>query len=246
MKRPARTDLPEKIQYTKYYEHDGMLRAYANRAMVLAMLFAVIAMTSLGFAIYVRVQPPTVVRVDQDGNAKSLGSIPEEGKPNAFPVLTAQAATDPAPTELEAKAVVRAFLERYLAYTPATVDQNLATAFNMMTANLRTYSVSKLRDEDTVGKIKEDRIISQLGIRTIEPVKDAPWTYVAFGVKEIHRVRQRAESTDRIVGRYNVRLVQDRRSESNPSGLLVAEFSERQMMGERDGDLLQESKVLEK
>src|SRR2546425_5395713 len=246
MKRPARTDLPEKIQYTKYYEHDGMLRAYANRAMVLAMLFAVIAMTSLGFAIYVRVQPPTVVRIDQDGNAKSLGSIPEEGKPNAFPVLTAQAATDPAPTELEAKAVVRGFLEHYLAYTPATVDQNLASAFNMMTANLRTYSVSKLRDEDTVGKIKEDRIISQLGIRTIEPVKDAPWTYVAFGVKEIHRVRQRAESTDRIVGRYNVRLVQDRRSESNPSGLLVAEFSEQQMMGERDGDLLQESKLLEK
>jgi hypothetical protein len=63
-------------------------------------------------------------------------------------------------------------------------------------------------------------------------------------VKEIHRVRDRTESTDRIVGRYNVRLVQDRRSELNPSGLLVAEFSEQQMVGERDGDLLQESKLL--
>src|SRR5439155_15949142 len=241
-----RTDLPERIQYTKNYEHDGMLRAYANRAMVLAMLFAVIAMSCLAFAIYVRVQPPTVIRVDPNGNAKSVRAIAEKGKPSTSPILSVQAATDPAPTDLEAKAVVRSFLEHYLAYTPATVDQNLATAFNMMTANLRTYSVSKLRNEDTVGKIKEDRIISQLGIRTIEPVKDAPWTYMAFGVKEIHRVRQRAESTDRIVGRYNVRLVQDRRSESNPSGLLVAEFSEQQMMGERDGDLLQESKLLEK
>jgi type IV secretory pathway TrbF-like protein len=246
MKRPERTDLPERLQYTKYYEHDGILRAYANRAMVLALLFAVIAMASLGFVIYIRVQPPTVIRVDQDGNAKSVGLIAEGSKPNSFSVVSAQAATDPAPTELEAKAVVRSFLEHYLAYTPATVDQNLASALNMMTANLRTYSVTRLRDEDTVGKIKEDRIISQLGIRTIEPVKDAPWTYVAFGVKEIHRVRQRAESTDRIVGRYNVRLVQDRRSEANPSGLLVAEFSEQQMMGERDGDLLQESKLLEK
>jgi hypothetical protein len=138
------------------------------------------------------------------------------------------------------------FLEQYLAYTPTTVEQNLATALNMMTANLRTYSLGKLRDEDTVGKIKEDRITSQLRIRMIEPVKSAPWAYVVFGVKEIHRVRQRVESTDRIVGRYNVRLVEDRRSESNPSGLLVAEFSEQQMVGERDGDLLQQSQLVEK
>jgi hypothetical protein len=116
----------------------------------------------------------------------------------------------------------------------------------MMTGNLRIYLLGKLRDEDTVGKIKEDRITSQLRIRTIEPVKNAPWTYVAFGVKEIHRIRQRVESTDRIVGRYNVRLVEDRRSESNPSGLLVAEFNEQQMVGERDADLLQQSQLLGK
>jgi hypothetical protein len=211
--------------------------------MVLAMLFAVIAMSSLGFAIYVRVQPPTVVRIDHDGSATALSGSPERAKPTALAMVSVQAAIDTAPSELEAKAVVRRFLEHYLAYTPATADQNLATALNMMTANLRTYSLAKLRDEDTVGKIKEDRIISQLAIRTIESVMDAPFVYVAFGVKEIHRVRQRVESTDRIVARYNVRLVQDRRSESNPSGLLVAEFSEQQMVGERDSDLLQQSRL---
>ena len=243
MKRPARTDLPEKVQYTKYYEHDGMLRAYANRAMVLSMLFAVIAMSSLGFAIYVRVQPPTVVRVDETGNATAVGSSSDPGKPAAPALVFAQTAAETAPTELEAKAIVRRFLENYLAHTPATVDQNLAHALNMMTANLRTYSLGKLRDEDTVGKIKEDRIIVQLQIRSIEAVKDVPFTYQAFGVKEIHKVRQKIESTDRIVGRYNVRLVQDRRSESNPSGLLVAEFSEQQMVGERNADLLQQSQL---
>src|SRR5438132_3697300 len=67
-----RTDLPERLQYAKYYEHDGMLRAYANRAMVLAMFFAVIAVASLGFAIYVRLQPPTVVRVDAEGYATAV------------------------------------------------------------------------------------------------------------------------------------------------------------------------------
>src|SRR5262245_55616696 len=242
MRRPARTDLPERVQYTKYYEHDGMLRAYANRAMILAMLFAVIAMSSLGFAIYVRIQPPTVVRVDESGNAAAVSSTVPSTVTSPTLVF-AQTAAETAPTELEAKAAVRRFLENYLAYTPATVDQNLAQALNMMTANLRTYSLGKLRDDDTVGKIKEDRIISKLLIRSIEPVKDVPLTYQAFGVKEIHRVRQRVESTDRIVGRYNVRLVSDRRSESNPSGLLVAEFSEQQMVGERDAGLLQQSQL---
>jgi hypothetical protein len=51
------------------------------------------------------------------------------------------------------------------------------------------------------------------------------------------------ESTDRLVSRYNIRLLQDRRTESNPSGLLVAEFSEQQMVGERDDDPQQQSKI---
>ena len=241
-----RTDLPERLQYTKYYEHDGMLRAYANRAMVLAMFFAVIAVASLGFAIYVRIQPPTVVRVDAEGYATAVPATQGRVKVPPLAEVSVQAGADTGPTELEAKAVVRRFLENYLAYTPTTVEQNFAAALNMMTGNLRTYSLGKLRDDGTVGSIKEDRITSQLRIRTIEPVKNAPWAYMVFGVKEIHRVRQRVESTDRIVGRYNVRLVEDRRSESNPSGLLVAEFSEQQMVGERDSDLLQQSQLLEK
>ena len=241
-----RTDLPERLQYTKYYEHDGMLRAYANRAMVLAMLFAVIAVASLGLAIYVRIQPPTVVRVDAEGYATAVAATQRGVTVGPLAAVAVQAAADAGPTELEAKAVVRRFLENYLAYTPATVEQNLAAALNMMTGNLRTYSLGKLRDDGTVGTIKEDRITSQLRLRTIEAIKSAPWTYMVFGVKEIHRIRQRVESTDRIVGRYNVRLVEDRRSESNPSGLLVAEFSEQQMVGERDADLLQQSQLLEK
>ena len=245
-KRFERTDLPERLQYTKYYEHDGMLRAYANRAMVLAMLFAVIAVATLGFAIYVRIQPPTVVRVDAEGYATAVPATQGRVKVPPLAEVSVQAGADTGPTELEAKAVVRRFLENYLAYTPTTVEQNFAAALNMMTGNLRTYSLGKLRDDGTVGTIKEDRITSQLRIRTIEPVKNAPWTYMVFGVKEIHRIRQRVESTDRIVGRYNVRLVEDRRSESNPSGLLVAEFSEQQMVGERDADLLQQSQLLEK
>src|SRR6185437_10196646 len=66
-------ELPEVTRYTNYYEHDGMLRAYANRSMLLAMIFGVLSMASLGFAIYVRIQPPTVIRIDKDGNASVAG-----------------------------------------------------------------------------------------------------------------------------------------------------------------------------
>jgi hypothetical protein len=234
-------EVPEITRYTKYYEYDGMLRAYANRAMLLAIMFGVLAMGSLGFAMYVRIQPPTVIRVDKDGNALVVGG-PHGGKMATFS-LSADAGTssEVAPTDLEGRAVVRQFLRQYLAYTPDSVDRNLAEALNMMTANLRVYSMNKLRDEDTVGKIKNDHMISDFEIRSMEHVKGTPWTYTVFGVKEVHRVKNATEATDQIVGRYSVRLVETARSETNASGLLVAEYGEQQMVGEREAGLLQKS-----
>ncbi len=63
-------------------------------------------------------------------------------------------------------------------------------------------------------------------------------------MKEVHRVRNKSEFTDRIVGKYYVRLIQDRRTERVPSGLLVAEYKEEQMVGDKDIGLLQESTLL--
>jgi len=235
---------PDRLRYTRYYEHDGMLRAYANRSMALAMILGLIALGSLGFAIYLRLQPPTVIRVDKDGNAAVVGAAAHSPAGPRF-VLSAEAASEAAPADLEGKAVVRRFLQQYLSYTPDSVDRNLADSLNMMTNNLRVYTMNKLRDDDTVGKVKDDHIISDFRIRSIEHVKGTPWSYLAFGVKEVHRVRNGSEVTDQIVGRYDVRLVEVRRSETNPSGLLVAEYSEQQMVGDREGGLLQQS-TLEK
>jgi hypothetical protein len=225
--------------YTKYYEHDGMLRAYANRTMALAIGFAVLAIGSFAFAFHVRLQPPTVIRVDKDGNASVVGSVRAAAVEKVG--LPSEPNPGPEPTDLEARAVVRRFLERYLAHTPDSVDRNLAEALNMMTTNLRAFSMNRLRDEDTVGKIRGEHIISDFQIRSIEHVKGTPWTYVVFGVKEVHRVKDGREVTDRIVSRYNVRLVTSARSESNPSGLLVAEYGEQQMVGDREAGLLQQS-----
>ena len=233
---------PDILRYTHYYEHDGMLRAYANRSMLLAMILGSIAVASLGFAIYVRIQPPTVIRVDKEGNAAVVGAAARSSAGPRF-ALSAEAASEAAPTDLEGKAVVRRFLQQYLSYTPDSVDRNLADSLNLMTINLRVYTMNKLRDDDTVGKVKDDHIISDFQIRSIEHVKGTPWSYVAFGVKEVHRVRNGTEVTDQIVGRYDVRLVEVRRSEINPSGLLVAEYSEQQMVGDREAGLLQRSRL---
>ena len=223
-----------------------MIRAYANRAMFLAILFAVIAIASLGFAIYVRVQPPTVIRVDKDGNATVIGG-PKSHLASVATLLAQEtgsaALLSIAPSELEGKAVVRRFIDHYLSYAPESAARNLAEALNMMTVNLRSFTMAKLREEDTLGKIEQDHIISDVRIRSIEAAKTGPWSYVVFAAKEIHKVRDGAEVTDRIVAQYNIRLVEEKRSELNPSGLLVAEYSEKQMLGERDNSLKQKSEL---
>ena len=231
------TEMDKPAAYSRYYEHDGMLRAYANRSMLLAVLFGVLAIGSLAFAVYVRLQPPTVIRVDSDGEATVVGGTPFAGHTRGLTFLASEA--DAGPSDVEAKAVVRRFLDYYLNYTPATVDKQMADALNMMTGNFRTLVMGRLRDDDTIYKIQDDHIISNFNVRTIDAVKNNALTYTAFGVKEVHRLKNREETTDHIVGRYSVRLVFDRRSEYNPSGLLVADYWEQQMVGEKNTSLEQ-------
>jgi hypothetical protein len=72
-----------------------------------------------------------------------------------------------------------------------------------------------------------------------------PWVYQVFAAKEIHRVTaQRIEQTEKMVCRYQVRLVYSGRSQQHPSGLLVGEFWEQQMVGDRDIGLDQKSTLL--
>jgi hypothetical protein len=165
--------------------------------------------------------------------------------------LTASAASSEtpgsAPSDVEGKAVVRRFLTTYLTYTPANVERQYADAINMMTLNFRTLTLNKLREDDTVGKVKADSITSSMKIRSIEAVPGIPWVYQVFAAKEIHRLNsQRIEHTERMVCRYQVRLVYAGRSQTHPTGLLVGEFWEQQMVGERDIDLEQKSALLDR
>src|SRR5260370_38509633 len=138
--------------------------------MLMAGLFGVIALVSLGFAIYVRLQPATVIRVSVDGEATVVGGRPTGSVPGltrAGLLGFLAASTEAAPADIEGRAVIRKVLEGYRRYTPTSVDKNLADALNMMTANLRMYSLNLLRDQDLIGKINEEQITSSFKIRSI-------------------------------------------------------------------------------
>jgi hypothetical protein len=227
---------PEKLRYSRYYEHDGALRAYANRAMLLAFITVPTALLAIALAAYVRLQPPTVFRVDANGEASVLGLRPAPRQ-----TVTVAQGADTTPDDLEKKGLVRQFLDRYLNFSPDSVNRNWADALNMMTSNLRRTSLNAMEKDNTVGRIADEQITSVFHLRSIEPVKDDPLSFIAFGVKEVHHVRDHQETTDKLVGEYHIRLIGERRSESNPSGLLIAEYGEQLIEGERRDAMLQDA-----
>lgn len=233
----AKDEAPEKLKYSRYYEHDGALRAYANRAMLLAFLCIPLALVAVTMAAYVRLQPPTVIRVDTTGAASVVGKTPT---PAMLPLSIAQG-SGAEPTDFERRAFARLFLERYLNFSPDNVNRNWADGLNMMTVNLRRVTLNAIEKDNTVGKIHDQQITSVFHLRSIQPAKDDPLTLTVFGVKEVHRVRDHQEATDKLVGEYHIRLITEPRSEQNPGGLLLAEYGERLIEGERRDALAQET-----
>ena len=87
------------------------------------------------------------------------------------------------------------------------------------------WSITTMRDE-------ENRAIS-LALRSVEPSKNDPLSFTAYGVKEIHRVSNHHETSSKLVVKYHIRLITERRTEENPSGLLIAEYGEELIEGEK-------------
>ena len=213
----------------KYYEMDGALRANANRAWLLAFLTIPIALLAIGFAVFVRLQPPTVIRIGPNGDASVLGK-PARGAASDL----ATGGTD----EFLDEAFVKRFLTSYLNYSPTDVDDHWANSLNMMTRNLRAYTLKAMGDDDTRGKIDDGQIQSVFHFREIDADTSEPLTYLVYGVKDVHHLSNGTETTDHFVNEYHIRLIADRRSDVNPDGLWIAEYSERPIDGEHRDRIL--------
>lgn len=228
MKSNAITSEQASTLKPKYYEVDGALKANANRAWLLAFLTVPVALLAIGFAVFARMQPPTVIRIGPDGEAAVVGQL-------AKPTSAASAnGTD----EFLDEAFVKRFLANYLNYSPANVDDHWASSLNMMTRNLRSYTIKAMAHDNTRGKIDDGQIESVFHRRQIEAVPGEPLTYLIYGVKDVHHLTNGSEFTDHFVNEYRVRLIADRRSDVNPDGLWIAEYSERPIDGERRDQIL--------
>lgn len=229
MKTSAVTGDEAALTRPKYYEMDGALRANANRAWLLAFLTIPTALLAIGFAVFVRLQPPTVIRIGPNGDAAVLGKAPRGAVTDL-----ATAGTD----QFLDEAFVKRFLTGYLNYSPADVDDHWAGSLNMMTRSLRAYTLKALGDQNLRGKIDDGQIQSAFHLRELDAVPSEPLTYVAYGVKDVHQLKDGIETTDHFVNEYRIRLMPDRRSDVNPDGLWIAEYSERPIDGERRNQIL--------
>ena len=221
----------------KFYEMDGALRAYANRTLVIAGgAIALAVMATAGF-IFVRMQPPTVIRVDDSGQAQVV-SPHGQGVSHGFMPAVLAKANSTAPDEYEKQAFIKRFLNRYLTYDPHTLGQNWADAVNMMTSNLRRSALGQMETNGVVGKLEDEQAMSSLKLSSLEVTKEGPQTYEGFGVRIVHTMVNGSEQTNKLVEQYHIRLVTLERSSANPDGLLVGEYWARQIEGEKRNAVL--------
>lgn len=229
---------PEQERQPKFYEMDGALRAYSNRSLVIAGVMGLTALVAvLGF-FFVRMQPPTVIRVNGAGEAQVVSPYGAESHRGHIPAVLASARSA-GPDEYEKQAFIKQFLGHYLSYDPHTLGQNWADAMNMMTSNLRHTAVGQLQKDNTVGKLEDEQAMSTLKLSSLEPSKEDPLTYEAFGVRAVHRMVNEHEISDKLVEQYHLRLVSMERSADNPNGLLVGEYWSKQIEGEKRDAVLE-------
>ena len=213
----------------KYYELYGKELANGNRAWFLAFLMGFVAVAAVSFAILVKIQPPTVIRIGTDGQPTVIGGPGKHGAPSS---------ADPGVDQFLNQAFLKRFLRTYLNYNAENVDDHWTTSLNMMTRNLRAATYKRMKDDNTFGKVEDDQIESVFHLREITSVSGEPLTFVVYGVKDVHHVSDGTEATDHFVNEYRVRLKADRRTEDNADGLWIAEYSERAIDGERRSQVL--------
>ncbi|RSL18582.1 VirB8 protein [Edaphobacter aggregans] len=216
----------------KFYEMDGALRAYSNRSIAIAGVMGLTALIAVMGFFFVRMQPPTVIKVDSAGQAQVVSPYGASAHRGLLPSVLASARTV-GPDEYEKQAFIKQFLGHYLSYDPHTLGQNWADAMNMMTSNLRHTAIQQLQKDNAVGKLENEQAMSTLKLGSLEPNKENPLTYEAFGVRTVHRMVNEHEITDKLVEQYHLRLVSMERSADNPDGLLVGEYWSRQIEGEK-------------
>jgi hypothetical protein len=225
----------------KFYEMDGAKDAYSNRATVLAVLMGLVAFIAVVAFLFARMEPPTVIRVNSQGEASVITPY-RAAKARFLPSVLTANSPDAAPDEFEKQAFVKSFLIRYLNYDPHTLSHNWADAMNQMTTNLRRSAITSMEKNDTVGKLEDEQASSTFKLSHIEESKDelSP-IYTAFGVRTVRSMNDEHEQIDQLVEEYHFRLITIDRSSDHPAGLLIGDYWSKQIEGEKRDAVLADS-----
>jgi hypothetical protein len=223
------TETTENDARPEYYEVNGLDIASRNRWALITVLSNLATIVAIVFAISVRMKPDTVIWAPQNGTPIVIGT---DTPPRVAAMM------QPGNNELLNQAFVQRFLTNYLNYTPTNVDEHWLASLNMMEKNLRTVTRKALTDANARGQIDDDQIQSVFHLRELDKVSGQYLTYVAYGVKDVHHVVKGTETTDHFVGEYQIQLVTDQRSKTNPDGLWISKYNERQLDGERKDQIL--------
>lgn len=223
-------DFQQQLSLSRSYVRDGMMRAYANRFALLAIVNGVIALLCLGFAIYVRLQPATIIRVAPNGEPVVIqGRFPAKKR---TPSELANAAASPEPQDYEKERLVRDFLDCYLNYDFNNVRDRWICALNMTNEGLTRSAVDVIKKEDRVAQVRDGQVRSTFAIREMEPSKQDPLIYTVYGIRNVYRMDGTREVAEQMVNRYTIRLaLVDRKTD--PRGLQVGDYQEMQIEGER-------------
>lgn len=220
----ARANVAEADARPRYYEVYGQQIANGNRAWLLAFSMAAVAFIAVSMAIFVRIQPPTVIRDNGRGESVVLGK--------AAILDSTSAATGK--DEYANGGFIQRFLDLYQNYDPGTVDTRWSNALNLMTDDLKKATYDALKTTPAIRtRIDDEQIQSVFHFDEIDPVPGQPLTYTIYGTKEVHHIKDGVEVTDKLVDEYHIRLKTEQRSKHDPDGLRIAEYSERNLYGER-------------
>src|SRR5258708_3395879 len=79
----------------RFYEMDGALRAYSNRSIVIAGVMGLVSLVAVVGFLFVRMEPPTVIRVNSQGEASVITPY-RAAKARFLPSVIAAASTNSA------------------------------------------------------------------------------------------------------------------------------------------------------
>jgi hypothetical protein len=194
---------------------------FHRRFSAAVLVFGFVALAGLSVSVYLALFRPLAFLVDSDGQATFVGHLREQAGPSTPEVLH----------------VAKEFTKRYAGINSATIESDLADAWNFMTAALRQdeqrqyAAYEREHHQSFVEKIKAQGIQTLLEFDdTRTEVSDhngKVWSVRLRGTAwtwPLNRPRDNAASQQRAFESF-VTLVRCPRTEQTPNGLLVGKVA---------------------